>query len=239
MKANGAMARALIAAGCLLGLGASLGGFLHAQGRGGRGPQNQAPSPVDVAQMIAALPSSAPATPKQPRRVLVLGRATGFVHASIPLAARTVEALGQKTGAWNTVISYDAADINTENLRQYDAIVLASTTGRFLDDPDDAAATAARRSALMSFVRSGKGLAGIHAATDSYHASGKPLWPEFNIMIGGFFKFHWNNPTLIRVKIDDVDNPINRPFTRVDPQTGRRVAVPFQLIDEVYTFQQD
>ena len=72
-------------------------------------------------QMMAALPDTAPATPKQPRRVLVLAKAAGFVHSSIPLAARTIEAMGQKTGAWTTVISYDPAVVTAENLQQYDA----------------------------------------------------------------------------------------------------------------------
>ena len=40
----------------------------------------------------------------------------------------------------------------------------------FLDDPNDATATAARRKALLDFVRSGKGLIGIHAAADTYHS---------------------------------------------------------------------
>ena len=106
--------------------------------------------------------------------MLVLGKAAGFVHSSIPLAARTVEALGNKTGAWTTTITYDAADINTENLKQYDAVFLASTTGCFLDDPSDPAATDARRTALLEFVRGGKGLAGIHAASDSYHGATRP-----------------------------------------------------------------
>ena len=127
---------------------------------------------------MAALPATAPAKPKQARKVLVLGKAAGFVHSSIPLAGRTIEELGKKTGAWATTITYDPADINEQNLKQYDAIFLASTTGAFLDDANDAAATAARRKALLDFVRGGKGLAGIHAATDSYHqnapAAGQP-----------------------------------------------------------------
>ena len=94
---------------------------------------------------MAALPATAPAKPKQPRKVLVLGKAGGFVHSSIPLAGRTIEELGKKTGAWTTTITYDPADINEANLKQYDAIFLASTTGAFLDDPNDAAATAARK----------------------------------------------------------------------------------------------
>ena len=67
-------------------------------------------------------------------------------------------------------MTFDPADINEKNLRQYDALVLNSTTGAFLDDPNDPAATEARKKALIDFVRSGKGLVGIHGATDSYHA---------------------------------------------------------------------
>jgi type 1 glutamine amidotransferase len=131
--------------------------------------QNQTPNPAHVEAMVAALPDRAPATPKAPRRVLVLARSTGFVHQTIPLAARTVEELGRKTNAWSTVITYDAADINAANLLQFDAVFLASTTGHFLDDAVSPAATAARRQAFLEFIRNGKGIAGVHAASDSYH----------------------------------------------------------------------
>ena len=238
----------------------------------------------------------------------------------IPLAARTIEEIGKKTGAWSTTITYDAADINDANLKQYDAIFLASTTGAFLDDPNDAAATAARRKALLDFVRGGKGLAGIHAASDSYHrnaaqgagagglnfqvlpvvmrmvagdrngdgrlsreefvgladtwydgldtdksgriargdfppryaalppppappaTSGRGnaqapatnlgpdnevgTWPDFNKMIGGFFKFHWNDGQTITVKIDDPKHPLNAPFKGQE----------YVIVDETYTF---
>ena len=287
--------------------------------------QNQTPNPEHVQAMMAALPAKAAVQPKSPRRVLVLARAAGFVHSSIPIAARTIEEMGKKTGAWTATTTYDAADINAQNLKQYDAIFLASTTGHFLDDPKDAAATAARRQALLDFVRSGKGLAGIHAASDSYHRTGgvsggggfspnialanqmiaqgdqnsdkqlsrdevaalavawfdkmdaekggrirqqdfaartsavmpspaprpspaptgptgfpvqapatqlKPdteegTWPEFNRMLGGFFKFHWNDGQLIHVKVDEPDHPLNAPF-KGKPQ--------LQIVDETYTF---
>src|SRR5262245_15805076 len=148
-------------------------GFTGAAGRGAA-PQPQTPDPEHVTAMLAALPATAPAKPKQPRKVLVLAKAAGFVHSSIPIAARTIEEMGKKYNAWTTTITYDPADINEANLKQYDAVFLASTTGAFLDEPTDAAVTAARRKALLDFVRSGKGLAGIHAATDSYHQSGNP-----------------------------------------------------------------
>jgi len=299
-----------------------------AQAGGGRGAvaQNQTPDPAHVQAMIAALPAAAPVKPKQPRKVLVLGKAAGFVHSSIPLAGRTIEELGKKTGAWTTTITYDPADINEANLKQYDAIFLASTTGAFLDDPNDAAATAARKKALLDFVRGGKGLAGIHAATDSYHQNrpspdapaggrgrgagggrGGPAapvvtqflaqgdkngdqkvsreefgaladawytkidtdnsgrvsqadfqqrfaalmpapppastgqqpatqlgpdnqvgtWPEFNTMIGGFFKFHWNDGQEITVKVDEPNHPLNAVFK------GKPQLV---IHDETYTF---
>ena len=73
--------------------------------------QNQTPKPEDVEKMMAALPDKAPAKPKQPRKVLVLAKAAGFVHSCIPLAAKTVEAMGQKTGAWSTTVTYDPAAI--------------------------------------------------------------------------------------------------------------------------------
>ena len=242
--------------------GAAAAATSGATGRGGGStqgpvgsppPQSQVARVTDLMQMMTALPDRAPATPSRPRRVLVLAKAQGFVHSSIPLAARTIEALGQKTGAWTTVISYNPVDITEQNLQQYDAIFLASTTGTFLDDPTDQNVTAARRKALLDFVRGGKGIAGIHAATDSYHggppaapaAGGKapvdgggPLWPEFNRLIGGYFKFHWIYPTQIAVKIEDPDSPINAAFTSLNATTGVRMPRPFSVVDEVYTFNE-
>ncbi len=195
-------------------------------------PQKQFANPADISAMMAALPDKPYATPQSLRHVLVIGRAAGFVHTSIPLAVKMVEYLGDKTGAWMTTIAYDAAAVTPENLKQYDAIFLASTTGQFLDDPNDKATTDLRRHALLDFVKGGKGLAGIHAATDSYHTNGPApagTWPEFNEAIGGFFKFHWSYPTLIPVKVDDPKSPLTAMF----PSHG------FEVVDETYTFAQD
>ncbi len=275
------------------------------------------PVQTEVDAMMAALPTTPGAKPARARKVLVFGHtgAGGFVHASIPLAAKTVEALGNKGDLWSTTISYSLADITAANLKQYDAIFLDSTTACFLDDADTAA-TAARRAAFLAFVRSGKGVAGIHAATDSYHwdcaaeattaattprgdaahvlaaqivaqgdangdqkvsrqelatladawfdkldtdKSGKialadfsarltpnvipatprapqapanaalQQWPEFNTLIGGFFKFHWSDPQLITTKIDDPKSPLTAMFHGQE----------FEIHDETYTFAQD
>ncbi len=200
------------------------------------GVQIQTPQMEDYVAMLDNIPLTAPAKPKQPRKVLVLAHAAGFFHSSIPLAAETVKAMGEKTGAYTATITYDAAQINADNLKQYDAIFLDSTTLAFLDDPNDAAATEARKKALLDFVRGGKGLAGIHAAGDTYHTdSHSPTvaptgtWPEFNKMIGGYFKFHWVYPQPVTVKIDDPKSPLTAMFH------GRE----FEIHDEIYTFVQD
>ena len=145
---------------------------VQAEPCGGRSSNPQVPCPADVEKMKAALPDKAPAKPSRPHKILVLGHSSGFVHSSIPLAAATVDEMGKKLGTWTTVITYNPADINTENLKQYDLLFLDSTTGCFLDDPADKAATDARRAALLDFIRGGKGIAGIHAASDSYHGPG-------------------------------------------------------------------
>jgi type 1 glutamine amidotransferase len=125
----------------------------------------------------------------------------------------------------------------------------------FLDDPNDQALTAARRKAFLEFLRGGKGIAGIHATGDSYHGGpepgeapgqppagpcavtaaqrapgggGKPLWPEWDKIIGGYFKFHWSYPTPITVKIDDPKSPVTAAFK----------GKSFNTIDEVYTFNE-
>jgi type 1 glutamine amidotransferase len=279
---------------------------------------------TEIDAMMAALPTAAGAKPMHPRKVLVMAHtgAGGFVHSSIPLAAKTVEALGGQGGLWSTTISYDAADINKANLTQYDAIFLDSTTACFLDDPDQAV-TERRRTALLNFVRNGKGIASIHAATDSYHtdcvaafaaasrggglgrggpantlatqiltqadnnndqklsreefaaladnwfakldtdntgkisqadfvarfnravmpaapaggraggagAESAPVlqWPDFNKLIGGYFKFHWSDPQLITVKIDDPMSPLTAMFHGQE----------FDIHDETYTFAED
>src|ERR1700733_720740 len=211
------------------------GGFSHGC------PQKQFASPTDISAMMAALPDKPYAKPQSLRHVLVLCRAVGWVHTSIPLAAKMVEYLGDRTGAWMTTITYDAAAITSDNLRQYDAVFLDSTTGEFLDDPNDKSVTEMRKHSLVDFVKNGKGLAGIHAGSDAYHTTGRPAspggpptpltgtWPEFNEMIGGFFKFHWSYPTLISVKIDDPSSPLTVMF----PAGG------YEIVDETYTFAQD
>ena len=121
-------------------------------------PQPRLPLDAHMQAMLAALPDRPAAKPTRQHKVLVLNKCAGFIHTPIPLVAKMIESFGNRTKAWSTTITFDPADINEQNLKQYDALVLNSTTGAFLDDPNDQAATDARRKALLGFVRGGKGL---------------------------------------------------------------------------------
>ena len=122
--------------------------------RGDALPQNQTPL-ADVAAMMAALPD-AHRRSRRPRKVLVLGRASGFVHSSIPLAARTIEEIGKKTAAWTTTITYDAGrhqrrqpeTVRRHLPRQHDRRV----PRRF----DRCGGDCGAPKALLDFVRGGK-----------------------------------------------------------------------------------
>src|SRR5262249_7981690 len=95
--------------------GASTPGFNDP--RGGRSPKPPEPCADHVTAMMAALPAAAPARPARPHKVLIFSRipSAGFQHSSIPLAAKTIEEMGKKTGAWTSDTSWDPAVFTTEN----------------------------------------------------------------------------------------------------------------------------
>ena len=71
---------------------------------------------------------------------------------------------------------------------------------------------------------------GQAAATDLGPDTQIGTWPEFNKMIGGFFKFHWNDGQTINVKVDDPNSPLTAMFK------GKPQLV---IVDETYTMGRD
>jgi type 1 glutamine amidotransferase len=194
--------------------------------------QDQPALPDAKLQKIeAALPESAPAKPARPRKLLVFTLATGYVHASIPVGAKAFELMGKKTGAYTTVISSDPAMFEEDKLKQFNAVLLISTTGEgfglkqgdFAKLPAEKQAYYERlRKNLLYFVASGKGLMGIHAAGDSAYE-----WREYGKLIGGYFHSH---PFYkITMKLDDPSSPINAAFK------GKEYAIE----DEIYVFREE
>lgn len=148
----------------------------------------------------AAIPAQARARPARPRRVLIFYRTEGYVHASIPFANEALQQLGEVTGAYHADSSEDLAALSESSLRQYDAIVFNNATHLSLPE--------AARAALLAFVQGGKGVVGIHAASDSFYT-----WPEGQALLGGAFNSHpWTANDIVAVKLDDPGSPLTAAF---------------------------
>ncbi len=188
----------------------------------------------DAAKINEALPTTARAKPQKPRKVLAYTNAAGFVHSSIPYGAHAVEEMGDRTGAYETVISNNPAMFDPENLGQFDAVVLVNTTGNWLLPRNDVfkqlsqkqqeelkAREPYRQQSLIDFLSSGKGLAGFHSASDSQYQ-----WSEFGKIIGGYFNHHpWHQQ--IRVHLEEPGHPLLSAFGGKD----------FEVADEIYQFK--
>jgi type 1 glutamine amidotransferase len=200
---------------------------------------NQAKQPpklsdAEVQKIMEALPASAMAKPAKHRRILVFWRCEGFFHGNgIAAGNLALKLMGEKTGTYETDITADYSAFDAENLAKYDAVVLNNTTHLKLSDE--------AKQNLLDFVRAGKGLVGIHAATDNFYD-----WPDGAAMLGGLFDGHpWGGGGTWAFKIDEPDHVLNEawggkgfklqdeiyqlkdPYTRAD----RRVLVSLDLSD--------
>ncbi len=185
-------------------------------------------------KILAAAPDKAPAAPKKSRKVLVFSLTPGYKHTVIPATSASIEAMGKKTGAWETVISDDISCFEADKLAQFDAVVLNNTCGiapgreLFLPadlnklPPEQKQAALDRDARLKknfeAFVKNGGGLVGIHGSTGAFHT-----WPTFGEMLGAFFQKHpWNQ--VVRVRLDDASNPVLAAFE----------GKPFEIKEETY-----
>jgi len=177
---------------------------------------DQGPAKAEnIQKVVESLPEEAPANPRRPRKILVVSRCEGFVHGSIPLGVKAIELMGEKTGAYAIEETQEMEDFNKKNLKRFDAILFMSTT--HLDPTEE------QRKALLDFVRGGKGIIGIHAASDNFYQ-----WEEGAKMMGGLFCGHpWTANCNVKVKLDEPDHPINACFQ----------SEAFNITDEIYQFK--
>ena len=189
--------------------------------------------PEVIEKIKAALPAKAPAKPKKARQVLLFSKTNGFRHGSIPVGVKSLTMLGEKTGAYSAVHSEDDAMFEPDKLAEFDAVIMVNTTGELFRPrnlPGDAAGKKAAlerearlKKSLVDFVKSGKGLAGTHSATDTYKN-----WKQYNDMMGGAFAGHpWHMDVPVRLLAPD------HPLTKVFAGKG------FTVKDEIYQFRND
>jgi len=92
-------------------------------------------SSKDQEQILAAVPATPIVEPNGNRKILVYSATAGFRHRSIPHGKFALEQLGEKSGAFEVVVSDDPANLEPEALERFDAVVLLNTTLDFFMPP--------------------------------------------------------------------------------------------------------
>ncbi|MAH13773.1 MAG: hypothetical protein CMO33_08560 [Verrucomicrobia bacterium] len=194
---------------------------------------SKSPNEQDIQKIEDALPQEAPAKPKKVRKILIFSKTNGFRHGSIATGAKALTMLGEKTGAWTAVHSEDDNMFEPDTLSEFDAVVMVNTTGdifrprKLPGDPDQKKIALEReerlKKSLVNVVKSGKGLGGMHSATDTYKK-----WVEYNKMMGGAFAGHpWHKKVPVRILA--ATHPVNKAFAGTE----------FEVTDEIYQFRND
>lgn len=202
--------------GCII---VSLAAFAFETG----GPEDQGfvINDDDRAKIIAALPNSAPATPQKPRKLLIFDVNVGYRgHPSRFYANLAFQEMGERTGAFDVVITRDPSVFEKHNLAQFDAVFLNNTVGNIFVDPQ-------LRENLREFVYAGGGLMGAHGTSVAFYrwdGDGGDDWPEFGRMLGGRGAHHREPDERATMKIDSPGHPLVTCF----PAEG------FELRDEFY-----
>ena len=172
-------------------------------------------TPENRQKIEAAVPKTAPAQPKKPRKLLVVDLQAAYGgHGSLPNSNVAIQAMGKQTGAYEAVFNNDLANLRYDKLRQYDALFLNNTVGPILNATEV-------REGLLRYVREGGGLIG-------YHGTGRASldWPEFGEMLGSYSGPHTVSNEKVTIKVDDPNSPL---VQGIDPK-------PFPWVDEFFRF---
>ena len=146
----------------------------------------------------------------QPKRILFLTLSAGYRHDSIPTSIEVLRALDP--ARLEITATEDLAYLDPGALRAFDAV--------FFFTSGELPLSGAQKSALLDFVRSGKGFGGAHSATDTLYT-----WPDYAGLIGATFDGHpWVQK--VRLDVEDPANPI---------VAGQGTG--FEIEEEIYQFR--
>ena len=193
-------------------------------------------------QWRAKIKELAPAEPTveaSKRKALVFSLFTGYNHLVIPHVDCVFEVIGEKSGAFDTVVTTNIESLTPEKLAEYDVLVLNNNCSKgsrrnlFLDElernkkyeglTENERQTKAKKleRSILDFVSGGKGLVAIHGAPTMLNKS-----KEFTEMIGAAFNYHPANQE-VTLRTVDPDHPLAAAF---------RGKGPFVHRDEPYLF---
>src|SRR5260370_39951616 len=151
-------------------------------------------------EFIALLGSAAAIRPLSARaerpleRILYFTYSAGYRHDVIPLSKAILTQLGRNSCVFEVTATEDTSEFSTENIKRY-AAVMFYTTGELPMSGD-------QKTALLNFVRSGRGFLGVHSATDTFYT-----WPDYLALVGGYFNGHpWHQA--VTIEVVDPDDPL-------------------------------
>lgn len=191
-------------------------------------------------QIWDAAPDKPRVAPRTPRRVLVFSTPAHLYAKDphrgycVPYGAIAIKALGEKTKAFDPVLSDELAMFLPDNIKQFDAIVLNNSCGAWIA-PTDAdtlsedfrelgadktAIEQSLRGTLLDYVSNGGGIMAFHFAIGANNH-----WPEFQELIGGKFTGHpWNEE--VGVRVEEPSHPLVAAWGGKD----------FRIADEIYQY---
>ena len=131
---------------------------------------------------------------RPPDRILYFTYSAGYRHDVIPLSKAILTQLGRNSGVFEVISTEDTSEFSTENLKRY-AAVMFYTSGEL-------PMSGAQKTALLNFVRSGRGFIGVHSATDTFYS-----WPDYLDLVGGYFNGHpWHQA--VTIEVVDTGDPL-------------------------------
>ena len=198
------------------------------------------PDPKVIAKAESIVATLKPFPSKKKRKVLIYAISFGPHRHSIPTARKVLALLGEKTGAYEPVVSEDLAHFEPDKLKHFAAVIFANTTGDVFCRPADNAQfkalgaderqkqyEIAKRLVknLDDYMRAGGGFMGIHAATDTLKKN-----PAYTNMIGGVFAGHpWGPKETVTIKVEDPEHALIK---------GVWEEREFKFNDEIYQFRE-
>lgn len=170
-------------------------------------------------QIRQACPAAPRVVPKKARKALIFNTpsfVTKDPHGGNPYGRVAMKSLGEKTGAFEPVVSNDQWLLMPENLKQFDVLILNNTAGEWatpgeelmkkLGRTDVKAVEAELRQGILDWVTAGGGVVAYHFALGAIRT-----WLEFNELLGGKNGGHaWDRE--MAFQIEEPDHPLVAAF---------------------------
>ena len=123
--------------------------------------------------------------------VLVITETKGWVHDSIESGLKLIQNIGNKNN-FNVYHSDNSSVITYKNLKEIKTIIFLNTTEEILTDVE--------QKVMESFIQSGKGFVGVHAAADTEYN-----WQWYGKLVGAYYR---NHPEVMNGKILTINHKI-------------------------------